>query len=593
MGLAALAAAFGTLGWLFPYYDSGRTVLALVAGGLGTGGAVLAAGGARALLRSQGRGRADLAAAGIGGSIAAIPGLFWLLGLARFAAGGTKPLPAEAWTITAVLLAPAAAAGLAFAAALLAMPRAAEDEPEGSRGTTRRTRTYAGVGWLAACLATYLATRTPHVRPEETPPGWKALLWATRLGPVPARWEEPPPLPAPREEIASALTQIVEWGTRGDALWSDRLASASRSAAQVIRHPGPPLGFGRWRVMHAAMDGLRSLGPPEATRAVPGLIHHLRALRELQTPRAVYGMQAQTVLSALAREAPDSVFPPLLEALEDPESSLGALQVLSFTRCPVPYLARIAPYLDSPAEESRALAAIVILRVEEDSAHLAAALNALRGALDSSDWSVVRRALFAVQRSPERARPLLPKIRARLSDPDSRIRAQALHTLIAAGGLSSDVMEVLRSHLDSGDPASRVEILREFRFVRPSSGELVALFRELLEDAMRAVRSHAAVNLARQGVRDPALVPVLLEGLNDSDWQLRGSAADSLGGLGSLAREALPALEALRRDPEKSVRESASRATNRIRAMLESRPDPGSRWCGRGPGGLVRPRAAR
>jgi len=56
----------------------------------------------------------------------------------------------------------------------------------------------------------------------------------------------------------------------------------------------------------------------------------------------------------------------------------------------------------------------------------------------------------------------------------------------------------------------------------------------------------------------------LLRGLADTNWMIRGCAADSLGDFGDDAKEAKPALEKLLDDPNPQVRAAAHRALTAI-----------------------------
>ncbi len=56
------------------------------------------------------------------------------------------------------------------------------------------------------------------------------------------------------------------------------------------------------------------------------------------------------------------------------------------------------------------------------------------------------------------------------------------------------------------------------------------------------------------------VLPPLIEGLKDADWQTRRSAARGLSTMGSKAKEAVPALNAAMRDPNKFVRRAAAAA---------------------------------
>ena len=63
---------------------------------------------------------------------------------------------------------------------------------------------------------------------------------------------------------------------------------------------------------------------------------------------------------------------------------------------------------------------------------------------------------------------------------------------------------------------------------------------------------------------------VQIEGLKSGDMRIRGVSAINLGNLGAKAAEAIPELEKIaQNDPEPKVRESASKALEKIRAANE------------------------
>jgi hypothetical protein len=72
---------------------------------------------------------------------------------------------------------------------------------------------------------------------------------------------------------------------------------------------------------------------------------------------------------------------------------------------------------------------------------------------------------------------------------------------------------------------------------------------------------------------DPAKTPWLdpksqIEGLENSDFRIRGLSAFNLGNMGARAAEAIPELERLaKNDPHQKVRENAAEALAKIRAV--------------------------
>jgi hypothetical protein len=74
-----------------------------------------------------------------------------------------------------------------------------------------------------------------------------------------------------------------------------------------------------------------------------------------------------------------------------------------------------------------------------------------------------------------------------------------------------------------------------------------------------------AVRLLPQRKGEAAqIVPALIEALKDPQGDIRWSAAIGLGSFGEQARDAIPALQAARRDRDARVREAAGVALSRI-----------------------------
>ncbi len=90
---------------------------------------------------------------------------------------------------------------------------------------------------------------------------------------------------------------------------------------------------------------------------------------------------------------------------------------------------------------------------------------------------------------------------------------------------------------------------------------------QLLEDLKSAEERERliAVRLLPQRKEEAArIVPALIEALGDKGSDIRQSAAIGLGYFGEQARDAIPALEAARRDRDARVREAAGKALSRI-----------------------------
>jgi HEAT repeat protein len=84
-----------------------------------------------------------------------------------------------------------------------------------------------------------------------------------------------------------------------------------------------------------------------------------------------------------------------------------------------------------------------------------------------------------------------------------------------------------------------------------------------------------AVRLLPQRKGDAArVVPALIEALQDTDGDVRWSAAIGLGYFGEQGKDAIPALQAAKRDRDARVREGAGVALSRIDPTRFPAPKP-------------------
>jgi HEAT repeat protein len=90
-----------------------------------------------------------------------------------------------------------------------------------------------------------------------------------------------------------------------------------------------------------------------------------------------------------------------------------------------------------------------------------------------------------------------------------------------------------------------------------------------------------AVRLLSRQKGDPAkVVPALIEALKSKGADVRISAAIGLGSYGEQAKDAIPALQIVQRDPDGRVREAAGLALSRIEP--DRFPPPSKTQKGRG-----------
>ncbi len=159
---------------------------------------------------------------------------------------------------------------------------------------------------------------------------------------------------------------------------------------------------------------------------------------------------------------------------------------------------------------------------------------------------------------------------------DAELTSACVVSLGLLGEKSPDVVKAVARHLADPDTELRqlsANTLGKFGIIgRVASLELTKAFQQ---DTDRLVRTYALNSLcAAHGSDVKDLIPVLTARLNaDADYEVRIAIAEQLGGMGAVAKDALPALREARRDPQLKVREAAGIAIRQIEKPPE-KPKP-------------------
>jgi HEAT repeat protein len=165
-------------------------------------------------------------------------------------------------------------------------------------------------------------------------------------------------------------------------------------------------------------------------------------------------------------------------------------------------------------------------------------------------------------------------------NPDQRYRAHvALHSILPPSQAAplhvrglKDADPSVRAYAAKslGDSERRVE--GDDPSVQEPFGAAVGPLKAVLNDDDPDVRFEAARALVRIGAETDAVVPVLLELLNDAGIQplIRAVIADVLGSLPEAADQTVPLLQQMLHDERTEVRESATASLGRFGA--KSRP---------------------
>jgi HEAT repeat protein len=191
---------------------------------------------------------------------------------------------------------------------------------------------------------------------------------------------------------------------------------------------------------------------------------------------------------------------------------------------------------------------------------------------------IKRNAVFALRNFKEKAIAAAPKLVTMLGNGDKYFR---IAVSVALGNIGTDAAPITVEALSSEDPLVREDAARALGYM----GEGATATLDILIGALKTEKApevkeamaFAIGAIGRAGLDDTVENPIdiLIGLLGDDSWQVRQSAASSLGLFGALAEKALPKLEDMAaNDPYSdaqtyrfSVREVAQDAIERINPL--------------------------
>ena len=265
-----------------------------------------------------------------------------------------------------------------------------------------------------------------------------------------------------------------------------------------------------------AAKGLGAMNDPAAAAAL------LPFVGSAERPVGAVGIEA---IRSLGRLQARAALPALLSAVQsprtDPIARLEALRAIGAIGGDVPFDALIDLLGDSsPPIRSAAIAALARRNGEDF-------ITVLSGLEPDAEWSV-RAALASVLGGlpPDVG---LPRLRAMLADPDSRVVAPVLAAIAKLA--PADAATLVAPRIQDADPVVRAAAATAIGVLKPSNG--VALLADAYgrgaADTTYVARGAVAAALAAFPPAD--VVPVLTTALADPDWAVRLRAAMSLKAL--------------------------------------------------------------
>jgi HEAT repeat protein len=168
-----------------------------------------------------------------------------------------------------------------------------------------------------------------------------------------------------------------------------------------------------------------------------------------------------------------------------------------------------------------------------------------------------------------KAAPAIAKLGETLQDPDPALRSDALSALAAIGPASAAALPQILPQLSAPEIPVRCAASYAIGKIGSAAKEALPLLEKNLQerdDFLQIASAWALANVAatKEGIADKCVGP-LTRSLKLPDPQARKESVGALALLGRAARSAVPALEALARDPDESVRKSVADALAKIK----------------------------
>ena len=322
--------------------------------------------------------------------------------------------------------------------------------------------------------------------------------------------------PRRRRAAAMALGQIGTSNPESLTLVLPALGTAARQDASPD-------------VRRQAVAGIAQQKPDDSTAAVPDLTESLRAEKD-----AAVRLELATSLGRFGPAAAAAVTT-LTDCLPDADAKL------------------------------RAAAASALGRIGADASTAAPALLAR---LADPDPAVKREAVAAVSRvKPAEPAPVAAALVKLLATADPRLRREVLESLGWLADPRADTVTAVAGELARADADVRVTAAQTLGRFGPASRPVVdRLTTAFQSDPSAKVREATARTLATSWQAEPAKVlSLFIDRLSaDPAVEVRVAIADLLGGFGSAAISAAPALRRARSDSDPGVRLAATEALRRV-----------------------------
>jgi HEAT repeat protein len=161
------------------------------------------------------------------------------------------------------------------------------------------------------------------------------------------------------------------------------------------------------------------------------------------------------------------------------------------------------------------------------------------------------------------AAPAVPLLIDALKDRERRLRQDALNALGKIGAGAAAAVPALVEILRDKDQEDRAQALLTLLMIGPAARASLPAIREMFTAKDKKFRTLAAATAWRVG-NDTKGRELLLEALRGKDATMRESAVALLGEVGPAAKDTIPQLRTLLRDPDSLIRFYAAHSLWRI-----------------------------
>jgi len=241
-------------------------------------------------------------------------------------------------------------------------------------------------------------------------------------------------------------------------------------------------------------------------------------------------------------KAGHSAIPSLIKLLDDQDDFIRALAARNLVAIEPAQAGRVIPALvdvvhKSNSDGTRGYAALQLAHMKPEGP------KALIALLSDKNPALRVVAICSLTDS-ETTRLGLPLLRQLLLDDVARVRANAVGMISRIRPPTQEAVSAIMPLLQDQDALVRRAVLYGLREMHADIKQVFPEIVKLVDDQDDAdshlVRRELAISLAAAG---PAAVPPLTKLLDDKDAHVRARAADSLGHIGSPAKDAVPALK--------------------------------------------------